>query len=79
MFKVLLTITLFIIFSPFNSTETGSALLSQLGLVTSTLPWLGFLRFAGMACHHAGPDGHHPHPSDPGEVAGQVCPGPFGW
>ena len=24
-------------------------LLNQLGLITSTLPWLGFLRFAGMA------------------------------
>ena len=32
-----------------NPAEAGSALLSQLGLITSTLPWLGFFRFAGMA------------------------------
>ena len=32
-----------------NPAEAGSALLSQLGLITSTLPWLAFFRFAGMA------------------------------
>jgi hypothetical protein len=32
-----------------NPAQPGSALLAQLGLVVGTLPWLGFLRFAGMA------------------------------
>jgi hypothetical protein len=32
-----------------NPAGAGSALLNQLGLITGTLPWLGFLRFAGMA------------------------------
>ena len=32
-----------------NPAEAGSFLLSQLGLITGTLPWLAFLRFTGMA------------------------------
>ncbi|MGD9092743.1 MAG: hypothetical protein PVF74_07830 [Anaerolineales bacterium] len=32
-----------------NPAKTGSVLLSQLGLITSTLPWLNALRFLGMA------------------------------
>lgn len=32
-----------------NPAEPGSALLAQLGLIMGTLPWLGFLRFSGMA------------------------------
>ncbi len=32
-----------------NPAESGSALLAQLGLIMGTLPWLGFLRFSGMA------------------------------
>lgn len=32
-----------------NPAQPGSALLSQLGVITSSLPWLGFLRFLGMA------------------------------
>ncbi len=28
--------------------EPGSQLLTQLGIITGTLPWLGFLRFVGM-------------------------------
>ena len=32
-----------------NPAAASSALLSQLGLITSTLPWLGLFRFAGMA------------------------------
>jgi hypothetical protein len=32
-----------------NPADVGSALLNQLGLITGTLPWLGFFRFASMA------------------------------
>ncbi len=32
-----------------NPAQPGSALLDQLGVITSTLPWLGVLRFLGMA------------------------------
>jgi hypothetical protein len=32
-----------------NPAEVGSAALNQLGVITGTLPWLGFFRFAGMA------------------------------
>ena len=31
-----------------NPAQTGSALLSQLGVIKGALPWLNFLRFAGM-------------------------------
>ncbi len=32
-----------------NPAQPGSQLLTQLGIITSTLPWLGFLRFLGMS------------------------------
>jgi hypothetical protein len=32
-----------------NPAQSGSTLLNQLGTITATLPWLGFLRFLGMA------------------------------
>jgi hypothetical protein len=32
-----------------NPAQPGSVLLNQLGLIKGTLPWLGFLRFLGMA------------------------------
>ena len=32
-----------------NTAETGSTLLQQLGVIKGTLPWLGALRFLGMA------------------------------
>lgn len=32
-----------------NPAQPGSTLLQQLGLIKGTLPWLGFLRFLGMA------------------------------
>lgn len=35
--------------SELNPAQPGSALLSQLGVIVASLPWLGFLRFSGMA------------------------------
>jgi hypothetical protein len=35
--------------SELNPAEAGSLLLTQLGVITSTLPWLGFVRFLGMS------------------------------
>ena len=32
-----------------NPSQTGSTLLNQLRVITTTLPWLSFLRFLGMA------------------------------
>ncbi len=32
-----------------NAAAPGSALLAQLGVIKTTLPWLSFLRFAGMS------------------------------
>jgi hypothetical protein len=32
-----------------NPAEPGSALLTQLGIIQGTLPWLGFFRFLGMS------------------------------
>lgn len=37
-----------------NTAQPGSTLLNQLGTITATLPWLGFLRFLGMALLFSG-------------------------